>query len=138
MVRKYAAFWSLCIAYAITLAHNFVPHHHHDHHHHLTDDQFEVHHIHQSSDESGLDLHHLFAHFLHSSEGISFLPSVSSAGTENPVVLVTTILNADVHIPALDIPPLQHLKPPEFIACPATVLSTAGLRAPPAFFVLAV
>ena len=138
MLKKYTAILCMTIAYAILLGHSIIPHHHHqDHEHELTEHHHSSHpqadHHHHDNDADSEDLSHLFAHFIHSTEGfvLTTNPSISSTFSKQ-LLSIIAVLPGNFLLSIFDIPPLLDRPPAEHLHYSFFYTCTFGLRAPPA------
>jgi len=89
MFKKYGSILMMFTALAILLGHNLIPHHHHDfeqvivvHNHHSDDHHHASKHHHgdeedENNEDEESDFKHLFSHFQHSEDDVTFLSNHS-------------------------------------------------------------
>lgn len=122
----------MMVAYAILLGHSIVPHHHHDdsaelkqHHDH------EHHHDHAENDG---DLNHLFSHFLHASDEITFRdPLVFNTNFSTQLLSLVAVLHENLSFIFYTLPPLEYKPPAEEHIFKTDFKLSLGLKAPPSF-----
>ena len=138
MLKKYAAFFLLTVAYALLLGHNIIPHHHHDEgdhdlvsHHHA--DHHAAGHSHDDNDLSK-KLGHLFSHFIHPADGyiITFIQGIQDSFSKQ-LTVVAAVLPPDLLIADQDFHSLFDQPPDADRTYSFSEVCTFGLRAPPFF-----
>lgn len=131
MLKKRTAILLLTIACATLLGHNIFPHHH-DTDHDLTVNHQTSHH-HDSEEDSG-DLNHLFSHFIHSADDITFLNNHNISNTFSKQLLSIVAVLPDYFFPdKFLIPSLLNKPPAEYFIYISPHSLSSGLRAPPVF-----
>jgi len=134
MLKRHSAFLLMFTAYAILLGHSIVPHHHHHdsaelNRHHDHDHE----HNHDDAEKSG-GLNHLFSHFLHASDEITFRdPLIFNTNFSTQLLSFVAVLPENLSFIFYTLPPLEYKPPAEEYIFKADFKLSFGLRAPPSF-----
>lgn len=142
MLKKYGSILMMFTALAIMLGHNLIPHHHHDfeqviveHHHHASEHHHGDKEDENSEDEES-DFGHLFSHFQHSEDDVTFLSnhpftnSLSKQLSPSSCVLTEAFVFQNIDEFAR-----QNSPPYKDVHRNSQYLLPTGLRAPPTFIV---
>lgn len=142
----------MLVAYAIMLGHDLIPHHHgelkghstsdahhhanlpHHHHEHTSDSEHSHDHTPgDSEDKEANDIGHLFSHFFHAADGITYTSrTFISNSISKQLFSYDAILPNSFLIKEIDIPPLINKIENDFLLPNHFSIQHFGLRAPPA------